>query len=516
MKFKKVRWVLLFGLLFIVVPVKPDSKEFVDIYQVFLKNELPSNQQIKESFINLSTIPFQRKELAFSLLVPKDWRDNPLKVSPEVLEYDTENMVPVTLQLAPKDEKGNARIEVAYIRMERELDISDLVDFYLEANDLKVLMRREGTYNQRKIEEALIYSENVSKSYMVRMTFSRHGNLVFLVSGSAIESEFLRYSQIFAAAAVSFTLQQKQSTLYVEPMDTYVSTGQSSLEFKYPQNWHLKEAQDLPAGKWGVNISLPAQGERGNTGKTAALVHIKWIDQSIGEKPEKMLNDLTKDFESISVDFNHLTLEADLDSNLDAPLGKLKKWEAVLSESQIEVSLLVWPKGSSYLALGILTPSPQVSRYTWMHAWKVFDIIASELIEKQLPLIRIKNLNLPQEDWLADRALRTMSIFSWGVMNEDFSRFYADLAPVFQASTAPQKLLQTFKRFKQREELNELEKHVPVLDHPIWINEAGELPLSGCFSTRPRNTCFEFIYKHAQEEWKLVSIHVFLEDRDEK
>jgi len=342
MKFKKVRWVLLFGLLFIVVPVKPDSKEFVDIYKVFIENELPSNQQIKESFFNLGTTPFSRKELAFSLLVPKDWRDNPLKVSPEVLEHDTENMVPVTLQLAPEDEKGNVRIEVAYIRMERELDLSDLVDF------------------------------------------------------------------------------------------------------------------------------------------------------------------------------NRLKLEADLDSNLDAPLGKLKKWEAILSESQIEVSLLVWPKGSSYLSLGILTPSPQVSRYTWMHAWKVFDIIASELIEKQLPLIRIKNLNLPQEDWLADRALRTMSIFSWGVMNEDFSRFYADLAPVFQASTAPQKLLQTFKRFKQREELNELEKHVPVLDHPIWINEAGELPLSGCFSTCPRNTCFEFIYKHAQEEWKLVSVHVFLEDRDEK
>ena len=107
MNLRKIGWVLFFGLLFIVLPVKPDSKEFVDIYQVFLENELPTNQQIKESFFNLHTTPFQRKELASSLLIPKDWRDTPLKVSPEVIENDTENMVPVTLQLAPEDEKGN-------------------------------------------------------------------------------------------------------------------------------------------------------------------------------------------------------------------------------------------------------------------------------------------------------------------------------------------------------------------------------------------------------------------------
>ncbi|MFW6140709.1 MAG: hypothetical protein ACOC5S_05080 [Acidobacteriota bacterium] len=60
------------------------------------------------------------------------------------------------------------------------------MDFYLEANNLRVLMRRGGTYNQRKIDETLIYSETDSKSYVARMTFSRHGNRIFLVAGSAL------------------------------------------------------------------------------------------------------------------------------------------------------------------------------------------------------------------------------------------------------------------------------------------------------------------------------------------
>ena len=158
MKLRKVGWVLSFGILIIGISAAPYELEFIDIYRVFLENELPTSQQVKESFFNLRTTPFQRKELAFSLLIPKDWRDTPLKVSPGVLEHDKENMVPVTLQLAPENEKGNTRIEVDYIRIDRELDLIDMVDFYLEANDLRVLIRREGTYNQRKVYEALVYS----------------------------------------------------------------------------------------------------------------------------------------------------------------------------------------------------------------------------------------------------------------------------------------------------------------------------------------------------------------------
>ncbi|MFW6140708.1 MAG: hypothetical protein ACOC5S_05075 [Acidobacteriota bacterium] len=119
MKLREMGWVLFFWILIIGASAAPNALEFIDIYRVFLENELPTNQQITESFFNLRTTPFQRKELALSLLVPKDWRDIPLKVSPEVLEHDTENMVSVTRQLAPENEKGNARIEVAYLRMDR-------------------------------------------------------------------------------------------------------------------------------------------------------------------------------------------------------------------------------------------------------------------------------------------------------------------------------------------------------------------------------------------------------------
>ncbi|MFW6140710.1 MAG: hypothetical protein ACOC5S_05085 [Acidobacteriota bacterium] len=321
---------------------------------------------------------------------------------------------------------------------------------------------------------------------------------------------------IFAAAAVSFTLQQKQASPYAEPIKTYAAAGTPNLEIKYPKKWHLKEAQGLPSGKWGADISLPAQDKKGETDKTAAFIHFKWVDQNTGEKPEEVLDHLKEDFEGIPVTFDRLTLEADLDSTLEAPLGKLKKWETTLSGTQAEISLLVWPQSSGYLALGLLTPHSQVRRYTWMHAWRVFEVVSSDLIKKQLPLIRTKNLNLPLKAELTNMAACTMTSFSQAVIKEDFSRFYDGLAPIFQASTIPKKLLHTFRRFKEREELKDLEQYALSLDQPIRIDGKGFLALSGHFSSRPELTCFELTYKHTQNEWKLISIHVFLKDRDEK
>jgi hypothetical protein len=348
------------------------------------------------------------------------------------------------------------------------------------------------------------------------MTFSRHGDRVFVVFGSALESEFLRYSKIFAAAAVSFTVHQKAASPYAESMETYVTAEPPHLQFKYPQDWHLKEAQDLPSGKCGVDILLPTQGGGEEAVRSAALIHIKGIAQSTGEKPEKVFDSLKADFEGISVIFGRLTLEADLDPELDDPLAKLKKWKATLSGTPAEVSLLVWPQGTDYQALGLLTPSPQVSRFTWMHAWRVFEIVISDLTGKQMPLTKLKNLTLPAKVQLEKMAARAMSDFAQAVMEDDFSRFYAGLAPIFQAQTTPHKLLQTFGRFKARKELDELKQYSPVLDHPVRIYEEGFLELNGHFPTQPELTYFDLTYKFTQGEWKLISIHVFMEDQAEK
>lgn len=503
---------LLICILFTAVPLSPDTAEFADFYRVFIENDLPSTQEIRDSYVNLSTTPFERKELAFSVLVPKDWRDTPLKVSPEVLQKDTENMVPVTLQLAPENEKGNARIEVAYIRMDLETHLSDVVDYYLESNRMNVLMRREGTFNRRKVEEALLYS----KPYVVRMTFSRHGDRVFLVSGSAAELEFLRYSKVFAAAAVSFTLQQKEDSPYAEPMVSYSNTGETRLEFRYPEDWHLKEAQGLPSGKSGVDISLVVQDERGEYVKTVGFIHIKGIAKSVGETPDEVFDKLKADFEDIPVQFGRLTLEADLDTRLDAPLAKLKKWDAALSGVPVEISLLAWARSSGYLALGLLTPTPQENRFAWMHAWRVFELVNSDLTGRRVSLAKIKNLTLPSKTQLEKMAAQTMSDFALAVNKENFAGFYTSLAPIFQAKTTARSLLGAFGSFKEKKEVAELVQHGPMLDGPVRIDEQGLLELKGHYPTRPDLTCFELTYDYTQEAWKLMGIRVFMEDAPSK
>jgi hypothetical protein len=111
-----------------------------------------------------------------------------------MLEQDTQHMVPLAEQIAPGDDKDPARIQVAYTRIAAEMSLHDILDQYFKENKVDVLMRRRGTYNQREIEEVVTRFYKNSLSFLSRMTFSCHGDRIFVVSGSARESEFIRYS----------------------------------------------------------------------------------------------------------------------------------------------------------------------------------------------------------------------------------------------------------------------------------------------------------------------------------
>ncbi|MDY7034145.1 MAG: hypothetical protein SVY10_19845, partial [Thermodesulfobacteriota bacterium] len=182
-----------------------DSLEFLRMFQ---KNKMPSNQKIRQSYSNFTYKPYEREDLSFNILIPNnDWRDTPISIEPETLQQDTQQLIPLARQMAPEREKGEAKIEVGYMRLSMEMALYDYVNLFLQNNKdyFNLLMRRKGHYSMRAIEELLLTSEQDSKSYMARLTFSRHGDRVFLVSCSALESEFMRYAENFTAAAVSFT-----------------------------------------------------------------------------------------------------------------------------------------------------------------------------------------------------------------------------------------------------------------------------------------------------------------------
>jgi hypothetical protein len=162
-------------------------------YNIFTEEEL------RQDFIRMEyKKPLDRPELGFFLLVPKTWEEVPLTVSRETLEHDDENLIPLALLRSPEKE---AQIEIAYIRVPQATALEEWARAYLKGNGLEVLRFQTAAFSGRQVFDTLLEAPG---DYKVRMTFSRHGDKIYIVSGSAQASRYEDYMKVFGLGAVSF------------------------------------------------------------------------------------------------------------------------------------------------------------------------------------------------------------------------------------------------------------------------------------------------------------------------
>lgn len=342
-------------------------------------------EEIKTGFSNLSTTPFGREDLALSILVPNDWRDVPVKVPRALAENPEADFVPLTRQQAPEGRDGHASIEVRYIKVPLEVDLSDWVTFYLEGASLKPLLRRPGVYNGRAVDEAVVRVLQMGKDdYVARFTFSRHGDKIFLVVGSALADFYNENARIFGLAAVSFS-PKGAAEEFAEPMTLFVNPGPPHLEFRYPESWEKKEPADLPPGKVGVDVLLVAEE------KTVGFLHVKAMLKSPAEDPAIVQKKLRGDFEKAGVNIGERVRSADLDPKQDAPLAKIEVFRASQGGVPGELAVLVYQNATAYYALGALMPDRKGNPLAWMTTWRVFEIAAADIlarsVKREAPLV---------------------------------------------------------------------------------------------------------------------------------
>lgn len=347
-----------------------------DIQDLAPYRNLFSNSQIRQLFVNLNVTPFGREDLALSLLVPKNWRDIPLKVDPKLLQSAEQAFVPLTLQLAPEGKKGHPLIEVRYNKLDLEVGLSDWVDYYLQASEYEALLRRSGKYNRREVQDVLVDMVQDGTSYIVRLTFSKHGDRIFVVSCSAAKAVFEEYAKIFGAAVVSFTVKEKSETEYAEPMRDYRNEAWPPLRFKYPSSWIIKEAEELPEGKTGIDISLRAADRE----IALAFIHVKGISNSLGESLKTIMNKMRKDFKSSGVNFVGKADTKELRERITAPFIQGELWDVTVGGVPSRLALIIQSFEGYYTALGLLTVR-EGNPFASMTGWRVFEIVASDLAE---------------------------------------------------------------------------------------------------------------------------------------
>ena len=500
--------VVLFALTMVPGALADDSLEFLSAFQ---KNKMPSKQKIRQSYTNFTYKPYEREELSFSILIPNnDWRDIPITIDLETLQQDTQQLIALAKQMAPENEKGEAKIEVGYMRLEMEIALYDYVSIFLQNNrdHFDLLMRRKGHYSMRTVEELLLTSEQDAKSYMARLTFSRHGDRVFLVSCSALESEFMRYAENFTAAAVSFAAFKNSPTSYVEKMAVFTSIGRPKLQFNYPERWTSEEVQGLSDGRTGVDIKLTVRDEKNQSVLTYGYIHISAFSEKMGKTPFQIMTRLKKDFEEMPITLDTCILRADIMPKLAAPLGKLERWNAVVKGSHGEAAFMVFPQRDDFIAMGLFTMRPEDNLLTWSHTWRVFEIVAGDLAGKTIDLAKLKNHTLPSENQLKKIADGTMDDFTQAVRQKNFDDFYDSMSNTFKLQATSAKLYGAFKGFANVKAMEQLGQHAPILGKGIFVDKNGILRFNGHYPTQPEATTFRLTYIQEQNAWKLLGIHV--------
>jgi hypothetical protein len=501
------------GAVLLVLAMASDvgAADFLESLRLFQNNKMPDTQQLRQSYANVTYRPLERREISFSIAIPKEgWRDIPVTISLDTLQQKAFQLILLARQLAPENEAGEARIEVFYSRLNMEMHLYDVVTMFLQKNRdyFTVLMRRKGRYNKRSVEEVLLTSEQEGKNYMVRLTFSRHGDRIFLVMSSSHESVFNRYAQSFAAAAVSFAVVEQSPSPHAEKMGVFTSIGRPELQFNYPESWKIKELQGLAKGRTGVDINRVAQNDNTQHVTTYGYIHASAFSKQAGRTPDRILTEIKKDFEAMPISFHTRSLEADLMPELAAPLGKLEKWDVVVGESPGQAAFLVLPHRTGYVALGLFTMRPEDNLLMWMHTWRVFEIIAGDLTGKPVVLVKLKHHTLPDASGLKGLVTGTMAHFTRAVMKQNFDDFYTAISNTFKSQTTEAKLQQAFRGFAKVSALDRLDRYDPIVEKGIRVDKAGLLTVSGHYPTQPEATTFTLTYIFEQTEWKLIGIHV--------
>ena len=506
---------LVAGVTLLVLAMAPAAfaAEPIALLNAFYKGKMPATQQLRQTYANFTYRPLDRRDLTFHLAIPKNnWRDIPVTLSAEILKEDSLRLIPLAKQMAPENETGEAKIEVVYMRMDLDIGLYDFVDLFLQnfETTFTVLGRREGRYNARKVEEVLLRSVQDSKQYIVRVTFSRHGDLFFGVFASALESQFLRYTEPFTVAAVTLEKHQKAPHPQGGKMTAFTTKAAPKMTFKCPADWTIKEVPGAVAGLSAVDVklNLPAGDTQEIT--TFGYIHARAVHNRLGRSPDRILTDLKKDLDDMDtpIAYDTCTLKADLRPELAAPLGKLERWDVTINGIANEAAFLVLPKGSASIALGLFSIRPEVNRLAWLHTWRVFEGIAGDLAGAPVHLTKLKNYTLPADQQLKMLAAGTMQAFAGSVLKKNFDDFYADSSSHFKVQITPAKLNQTFRGFAAFGELDRLSQHAPVLEEGACLDKKGLLKLNGHCPTQPQATTFRLTYMVEQSEWKLLGLHV--------
>lgn len=184
-------------------PPAQNQREAAKVQDMLPYRDVSRPEEIQKNFGLQQFTPFGDQKFYFEILVPNGWESHLSDVDPDQVAHDKDAPV----QIADFEPSGvdDVGVQVSYMRVPAGTSLENFMKDYAQKSNGTILVRQQAEFKGHAVEDALLRTSAEDLGPMLtRATAVRHGELIFIVTGGAVEEKYERYKRLFGAVATTF------------------------------------------------------------------------------------------------------------------------------------------------------------------------------------------------------------------------------------------------------------------------------------------------------------------------
>jgi hypothetical protein len=323
---------------------------------------------LKKDYVKVEDKPFGQAGYGYTMVLPNSWIQLKLTAKNARLLVETPKLL--STFLGPKDDNGNAMVQVWCQGLVREIGAGDwLKDFLDKTKGGIISFETHSPY----LADALVHREEGLAVLQIRLAAHVSGNRLFLVQGIAPADLFEKYAADFGLAVSSFKPSAVGDNPHVELWQTHLLD--KAIKFNAPFSW-LERRPQAPKGLDLVDLfNLNAEGNPVGNLKVMSVQRKLTKGKKGLDLPALLISEFTKQGVLVT------DIAADENFSVPKPLsnGKSKICKAYIPKSKDKklLNLIVFSVDAPthHLLVGLQTCAPNEGFYEYAVNRRAFDIV---------------------------------------------------------------------------------------------------------------------------------------------
>lgn len=343
------------------------------------ENDLPRGQslspaELQEQFVLVEDIPFGNSQLAYRILIRRDWGFD--RIIAESVDLGTTHLKPLAIFAGAPHNGVSPYLQIQALTLVREISAAHWLRHFAEITNRQIIVFAE---RSDQFADSVMSFQVEERVFRGRATALIDGNRLFLLFAFASEEEYTTLAEAFGVSVASFKLRNPSPQRSIELRQQFQI--ENVLHGQYPRSWRSRTPENTPPGKAVLDLY-----NFDDDGVLNGMMRIKVA--------EKSLADMSIAITQVQQEFieGNLRLRDRIHSGpLTFPEGRFKNgrieiFGATLDNPEAlsqELWISVGEADQRWVSVTLLTPNRQERFYAWAINKKAYEIILQSLMPER-------------------------------------------------------------------------------------------------------------------------------------